>query len=704
MTLLRARIGRRRAAGIVLATVLAGALSAAPPVAQTAFAASPLRVQADTVYTLDPAAGRVHVRIDFKVTDLKPDSAQFIYFYHDLSFALQPEATSVKASGSASSVSTTRRKSFIEAVVHLRSNLYYRQTAAFTIRYDMVGGAPRSDSAIRVGKAFATFGVWSWGDVGRSTVEVDTPKGYVNTVDGDPMQAGTGSGPELTATPKNPDTFFAIVSSEDAAAYGSTRISLPGNVEIVVEAWPEDKVWDTTVGGALRKAMPELEQLIGLPWPVAHDLEVQERYTPSLEGYAGFFLTDAQRIDVTEDLDPVVIVHEASHAWFNETLFAERWLYEGLAEEYAWRAQTDVGGDAGPGPARPDPKAPGYLTLVGWTFPEVIRDQTTDDRERYGYGAAFYVIDEMVKAAGVDQMRVAFAAAKAHQIAYVGSGAPETTTVPNDWRHLLDLIEPIDKPDSDSAAIDAALRAFAISPTDARGLDNLAPARKQYRALLVAGAGWLPPLYVRKQMDSWTFVGAGKAMDAATGVLALRDQVTAAAAALGLEPDGSLRTAYEGATTGFADATKLANDQLAALAAIADAKAKLAVPPDFVTQLGLGDDSPQTHLDAARAAFEAGKLDDAVSAAEAAVTLLAGAPAIGQQRLLVVGGATVGGLLVLMLLVVLLRRRRRRTAIATSGAAEAVAAPAAAVTLPDPGEVSTPPSASPPDDPGGPAP
>ncbi|HEY4190994.1 MAG TPA: hypothetical protein VGM28_11250, partial [Candidatus Limnocylindrales bacterium] len=78
MTLVPARIGRRRAGGVLLATVLAAALSAAPPVAQTALAASPLRIQADTVYTLDPAAGRVHVEIDFKVTDLKPNSAQFI--------------------------------------------------------------------------------------------------------------------------------------------------------------------------------------------------------------------------------------------------------------------------------------------------------------------------------------------------------------------------------------------------------------------------------------------------------------------------------------------------------------------------------------------------------------------------------------------------------------------------------------------------
>jgi hypothetical protein len=686
---------RRRAGGVLLATLLAVALSASPPAAGTAFAGSPLRVQADTVYTLDPAAGRVHVEIDFRVTDLKPNSGQFIYFYRDLSFAIQHEATSVRASGSASSVSTRQRRYFIEATVHLRSNLYYRQSANFTMRYDLVGGAPRSASPIRVGRAFATFGVWAWGDVGRSTVEVDTPAGYVNTVAGDPLATKSGSGGRvLTAIPRDPNTFFAIVSSDDSAAYGSARISLTGGVEIVIRAWPEDKLWNTTVGNTLREAMPELETLIGLPWPVAHDLEVRERYTPALEGYAGFFLTDAQRIDVTEDLDPVVIVHEASHAWFNEALFAERWLYEGLAEEYAWRVQTDVGGDAGPGPERPDPKDPGHLALVGWTFPEVIRDQTTDDRERYGYGAAFYVVDQMVKAAGVDQMRLAFEAAKAHQTAYVGAGAPETSSMPNDWRRLLDLIEPIDKPDP--AAVETALRDFAISPTDALGLDNRAAARKQYRDLLAAGGGWLPPWYVRRQMDSWTFVSASKAMDAATAVLALRDQVQVAAAALGLEPDDSLRTAYEGATDGFKDATDLATAQLAAIAAIADAKVKVDPAPDFVTQLGLGDENPRASYEAARAAFEAGRLDDAVSAAATATTALAAAPAIGRQRVVMLGVAVVGGVLLLLLVVVLLRRRGRRAAT--------VAAATAAVTLADPSGASTPPSASPPDDAGGPAP
>ena len=685
----RARIG-----GVAVAVLIALGLALAPATAWPALAAgSPLRVQAATVYTLDPNAGRVHVAIDFSITDLKPDTTQFIYYYRDLSFGIQPEASSVKVSGSTTSVSTSKQKFFIEATVHLRSNLYYRQTTRFTIRYDLVGGAPRSASPIRVGKAFATFGVWAWGDVGRSTVVVNTPVGYVNTADGDPMEKTSASGGQgLRAEPDDPNTFYAIISSENSAAYGSDRISLPGGVNIVIQAWPEDSAWDKKVGDTLRDAMPDLESLIGLPWPVAHDLDIRERYTPALEGYAGFFLTDQQRIDITEDLDPVVIVHEASHAWLNERLFEERWLYEGMAQEYAWLALKNAGDPAGDPPTAPDLKDPGHVVLVGWTFPQVIRDQTTDDRERYGYAASFWVIDQIVEAAGPQQMLAAFKAASTGQTAYPGAGTPEKITGTTDWHRLIDLTEPIDQPDS--TAVDTALRTYAISASDAKALDNRTAARNAYRALLAAGKGWLPGWYIRKQMDTWTFVGATRAMDEATAILTLRDQVDSAASALGLEPDGRLKTAYEGATDNLDAATALATKELATVTAIGDAKTKLDAPRDLATQLGLLGSDPTAAYDTARTDFSAGKLDDATSAAQAATALITGATAAGQQRLVLIAVLVVGAL-VLVVLAFFLLRRRRQARLVSAGAAATLAPPSAA---------SLPPSTSQPDDAGGPAP
>src|SRR5687768_9479000 len=234
-------LGHRRLAGIVLATLLAAALGVSPAAVRPALAIFPLVTSADATYTLDPDAGRVHVAIKVRATNLKPDSGTTFFYYSDVTFPIQPEAQAIRASDAsgALSITTDRHRLYTEAQVHLRRNLLYRQTTTFTIRYDLVGGG----------------------------------------------------------------------------------------VEVVVRAWPEDDAWDETVSETLRVALPELLERIGLPWPIEHDLSVRERYTPALEGYAGLFFTEEQRIDISEDLDPFIIVHEASHTWFHQGLFADRWVY-----------------------------------------------------------------------------------------------------------------------------------------------------------------------------------------------------------------------------------------------------------------------------------------------------------------------------------------------------------------------------------------
>ena len=724
--------GRRRIGIAASATILATALAAFPPAVRPAVAANPLRVQADAVYTLDPDAASVHVAIDFRVTNLKPSSAQYVYYYRDIAFALQSQARSIRGSDHGGSLSVTTRKHefYVLATVHLRANLYYQGSASFTVQYDLVGAAPRSESPIRVGKAFATFGVWAWGDNGRGTVEVRTPPGFANEIDGDPMQVlPVVSGETLYAKPAEPDQFYAIISSDNRAAYGATRISFDGGVEIVVQAWPEDAAWDTAVSATLRKGLPKLRELIGLPWPVEHDLNVRERYTPALEGYAGVFFTDSQRIDVSEDLDPVVIVHEASHAWFNESLFDPRWIYEGLAQEYAYQVQRAVGGEDGGRASAPSRTDPGFVVLSSWSFPRVIRDQQTDDRERYGYQASFYVVHRLVLTAGLEQMRAAFAAADGDLTAYPGAGIPEKVAEKDGWKRLLDLIEPIDKPDPKD--IERTLRDYVLSSSVATELGNRTAARTAYRELLDVGDGWLAPWFVRKPLGEWRFGTAETRMAAATAVLGLRDKVATAAADLGLEPDDALKAAYENAEDGFDAATKLANDELGTLTALADARAKVDATPDLLTQLGLLDQAPRVPYEAGRKAFESGDLEEAVRSAAAATAIIAGAPAIGEQRLLTVVAAVVISHVLLILLVLLLirrSRRRRRIALAAGGAAATLALGATpgaldsasigveatpfAVEAPtepyatlaaDPAPAPLPPSARPPDIEGGPA-
>jgi hypothetical protein len=680
-----------RLAGILVAAGLAVALGFAPQAARPVLAAGTLRVAADASYTLDPTAGRVHVEVDVTATSLKPNSGSFVYFYRSLGFPLQPEATGVRVSGGASSVTTTRHTTYVEAMVRLRANLYYRQTTHFTMRFDLVGGAPRSTSPVRVGKAFSTFGVWAWGDVGRSSVDVRVPAEYSTTVQGGELNVShTPTGDTLSALPSNPDTFFAIVSAERLDAYRETRISLDGGVEIVLLAWPEDAAWSRSVDETLQGVLPELRRLIGLPWPVTHDLDVRERYTPALEGYAGIFFADDQHIDVSEDLDPLVITHETSHAWFNQDLFSDRWIYEGLAEEYAWRTLDAIGGTPGPAPSKPDLADPGYVSLGSWTFPRVIRDQTTDDRERYGYQAAFWVVHGIVDVVGVDRMRAAFAAAESRLTAYPGAGPLEQVDGANDWRRLLDLVSPIDEPEP--PGVESRIIDYAVTITDAKALLDRRIARQAYRALVDRGAGWLPPWSVREPMGDWAFTRATTAMDEASAVLDLRDRVATAAGALGLTPDGALRTAYEGAKESIAGASTIANAELAALAAIATAKAQAEASPDLVTQVGLLGATPRAGYDAARAAFEAGQLDQAGRSAQATTDLLAAAPAIGRDRIVAIGGAAV--VLLLLLLVVWLALRRRRSA-------RRALAPATATLAADPPVAPAPAGTVPPDVEGG---
>jgi hypothetical protein len=673
----------------VLAAV-AATLGIRPGSVGTALAADGLEIRADATYDLDPGERRVHVAIDFDLTNRKPSTGTTFFFYTSAFFAIQPEASNVRVTDAAGpmSITTSEKRFYTRVDIDFRGNLLFGETASFTLRYDMVGGAPRSASPVRVNRAFATFGVWAWGDKELSRVEVRVPSAYDVAVAGDRLREGAGdSGRTLSAEPAKPQTFYAIVSADNLAAYATDRVSVEGGIELVVRSWPDDDRWADSVTRTLREGMPELVELIGLDWPVANDLQVRERFTPALEGYAGFFLGDDKGIEVSEDLDSLTILHEASHAWFNNDLFLDRWVVEGLAEEYSWRTQTNLGEHPEINPKQPAINDRGRMPLDGWTFPRAIRDQDTDDRERFGYEASFWVVHTLVEAAGLDVMRDALASADDHLIAYVGAPAPEVLTGDNDWHRLVDLAQPIDEPDS--AAVETAIQDWVLAAGDAAMVADRHAAREAYRELLAAGDGWLPPILVRRPMSDWRFDSATTAMEAATALLARRNEVAAAAAALGLTPDDALRSAYENATASLDDADEVATGQLDALAEIGSPKAALDTPRDLVAQIGLlGVTGPADAYAEAGAAFQRGDLAAASSSAAAVTSLIAGASQVGQQRvtLAVVVGI---GLLVLLAVFAVLRRRarRRRPTTATSQAvAPDVAAlhDATAPTLADP--------------------
>ncbi|HSL32703.1 MAG TPA: hypothetical protein VK871_03580, partial [Candidatus Limnocylindrales bacterium] len=633
-----------------VALVLVAALG--PASAPTALAAEDeLAIATSSSYTLDPAAAVVRVVVDVTATNNKPNLVQETptgtrttrYFYDRVLLVIQGEAAGVaaRAGRSALSVDVAQEEGYAVAEVQLRSDLYYGQSTEFTLSYDLPGGAPRSDSDIRIGSAFSTFYAWAFGD--RGDVRIFIPDGFEVETTGSSLVETVADGvTTLTATAvANVADWYAIVVADRRDALTTDRLDLPDGEHLVIRAWPEDAEWRSRVTDLLRVGLPVLVDQIGLEWPVTGDIEVAEVHTPLLEGYAGVFYTNRDLIEISEELDELTIIHEASHAWFNSDLFVGRWINEGFADEYAARVldEVSVGG------LEPEPLTPtseGAVRLNDWTHPGRIADEETDARESFGYEASWTVVRELLEDVGEDGMRAILAAADGRHVAYVGAGEPETVTIPNDWRRFLDLLEE----SGGSEDAERLFRRWVVTPEQEAQLDARTAARDAYAALVEAGDGWLPGITVRDALGRWQFDTATREIEAAGEILGVRDEIRSIASGLGVTEPASLRAAYEGPEDDLEDVRALADEQLAVAREVRDAADAVAAERDVFTSLGLIGEDPLAALGEATSAFAAGDNDDASDDAAAVVALLDGADDAGRTRALAGGGVVVaaGGL------------------------------------------------------------
>ena len=539
------RVGSSWLAAAAAVLALVGLLGPAAPSVAAATTDS-LGLTTSTTYTLVPDRHVVRAAIDVTARNNKPNrvSGGVItrYFYDSFRIGVQPEARSVRASSGGTSlhVSTTPADGYTTVEVRFRSSLFYKQSAKVHVTFDLPGGPPRSKSEVRVGPAFATFVAWAFGDSG--SVRIVIPKTFDSDTSGADVTKSTAGGSTVLSAANITDVgaWYVVVNADRPSALTSKRISLPGGEELVIHAWPDDRPWNTQVSELLSKGLPELVDEIGLAWPVQGDLSIFEVHTALLEGYAGVFFEGENRIEVSEDLDDLTILHETSHAWFNTNLFVGRWINEGFADTYASRSLDALGlGAWAPGDVQPTDRA--AVKLNDWVFPGRIADTETDAREQYGYDASWTVVRSIVSDVGTVGMRAVLNAADSHQIAYVGAGDPQTVSGPNDWRRLLDLVDEIGK----SKTADDLFRRWVAGAGDLQQMDQRAAARTVYVKLTSDGRDWLAPAYVRRAMSDWSFSIATSRIGEAEGLLAKRDRLADLSGDLGLTPPTDLRTAYE---------------------------------------------------------------------------------------------------------------------------------------------------------------
>ncbi len=665
---------RSRLVPLLLATVVALGLVAAPPNAPEARAATPdLTIVSDAHYVVQPAERRVRITLDLTLRNRLRDTATRRFYFDRAFLAVLPGTSGFRlsTSGAKPSVRVVRRhRDYTLLQLNLGQRLFSQRTASYRLQFDLRDRGGALTRNVRIGDALASFPVWAFAsdDTPGSTVRVTFPEGFTIDVESgempDPVTEPNGNTVFTTGRLERPLEFFAYLVADRPGAYEEhQRTARIGDeaVEVTIRAWRDDPDWAKRVAGLFQRGLPALAERIGLDWPRDGGLVVEEAVSRSTGGYAGLFDTARGRVEVAYYADNYVVLHEAAHAWFNGTLLADRWASEGFASYYALEAAEALEVEAA-GDRLTDELRTSRIQLNAWGA--IGREETAT--EDYAYAATLEVARLIAERAGEDGLREVWRAAADRFGAYQPPDAPETARPemvpgPPDWRGLLDLLE-----DRTGADFDDLWVEWVIRPEDAPLLEDREAARDRYDQVLDEAEGWRLPRPIRDALRAWQFDAATDLLSEASAVLARREAIDAAAAEVGLTPPATLRETFEG-DDGFADAVAEADAQEATIERYADALDGRPEDPDVFVQLGLLDADPESDLAAARTAFAAGDLDAAARSADLALATWLSAPQVGQSRAVLIAIAAVAALVLLALLLMAFvrwRRGRRRMRMA----------------------------------------
>jgi hypothetical protein len=377
------------------------------------------------------------------------------------------------------------------------------------------------------------------------------------------------------------------------------------------------------------KALPVLRAAVGIPWPHAGPIVVQEAISRTVDGYAGRYDNATGMIEVAYWASQAIMVHEAAHGWFNGSLLADRWATEGFAALYAQRALATLKIKASP------PALTAALQKVAYPLNGWPADTAPDPKiEAYGYAGSYALAAAIAKRAGDAALVRVWADAAGRIGAYQpsasatgGAAVPETVDAAPDWRGLLDLLEA-----ETNMSFTDLWQASVVRPGEAALLDARTAARTAYTRTLAVAGDWALPRSIRDALRSWQFDAATAAMGDARTVLAQNAALAGEAARVGLALPDAMRPLFEAGR--FSAAAAEGDAELRALDAVAVAEGQRTPDDDLLSRVGVLWSAPEADLAAAKAALASGQLDIAVSSATAAGREWTGAWQEGRRRAL----------------------------------------------------------------------
>lgn len=513
-----------------------------------------LDVTSTKTYTPEPANEHIVVEATYTMTNVQADeiigeSVRSFYFTSWV-VAIPATVTEFEATSNGTPLTVSldpdeNTEDISFATISLPSNLDFQETVTIAVRYIIPGGEPRAGGGVaRVNDSFLSFPVWAAGDPDATDVRINVPEGFAYDLEGslDELKPSSDDGLviyEATDIPQPREFFGQVFGRNDSGLI--TETAQLSNATATVRAWPDDPDWAAFVVDAIEDDVPIIEDLTGLAWP-AGDIEVIETVTPYLYGYGGWFNASSGLIEIGENLERDLILHELTHAWFNEELIEGRWITEGLAEEYASRT-IEATGDVRPDPEQPDLADPVRVPLADWGSPWSLSEDQAFGYEQYHYNASWWVLRHITNDIGLDAMADVLAALDQDQLAYAGEGPIELTQLSTRWTHFFDLLDRT----TTAQGLDELFETYVLNPEQSVHLETRRETLQAYDDLLERSGAWGPPLVIRQQLAAWDFDEANAQIAVANDIVAQRDAVDMLASALGVTIQRDTESQYEAA-------------------------------------------------------------------------------------------------------------------------------------------------------------
>lgn len=646
---LRVSRSHSRLLGCALGLAILSSLWGVAAPASVAGAQSNLSYTSDSTWRADPTAGRVHVLAAIALTSHTVDDPNLRYYYDRIQLTLPPSSAVVVADDNDVQlpVSVQAASSLgVVVLVGLGQRLYSGQSMSFDLKFDLVDKGGSTDRDLRIGRNLMSFPVKAFGspDTPGSTVTVVFPSDFaVQEEYGGLTRAVYGSGEvvfssgvldDATAL----DAWFTAVQPVPPGSYRVRSITI-GPLHVALRYWADDVGWADQVERVLREGYPILHDLIGLGDPIGTTLTVEEAASEEIGGFSASYDTSNGQVLVSYFADPLVILHEAAHMWFNGDLLSDRWANEGFASYYAQQA-VDRLGFPDHSPVLTDRMRQAAVPLNDW----VDAGQASSATDSYLYGASLRVAQLIAGEVGQEDLRSVWSAARSDRAAYQPLHLPATEILeggPADWRRILDLLER-----TSGLSLDGIWRQWVVDPDRESLLDQRSMAVAAYTSAQDAAGDWDLPPEIRRSMDIWQFQQAGIFISQARGVVAQRDQIVAQSATEQTTPPANLKSAFGHS---LSDATAEAAAELAVLQEMTAARVARTDNVDAARGLGLLGSDPAADLTAAREAFASGDITRARALASRARIAWQSAGNAGQARIF--GGVCllVGILLLLFL-------------------------------------------------------